>query len=340
MRAVLFRNSSVHIEAVKDKALDPHHVRIMTKAVGLCGTDYAIASGSYQTVSPLVLGHEFTGVVTEVGSKVDQNWLGKRVTAEINTSTCGHCFYCTQGMRSHCPSRKALGIHRDGALADEVVLEDSLLHQLPDNLSFIGGTFVEPLAAAYQTFVQMPVSSGPSDQTLVVFGLGKMGLLVGQVAKQHGYCVVGVGGSTKKLQLARELGFDVTVNRRTDDPRQEILKMTEEVGADVVVDTSGDPTILNQLIGVTRSRGSIHVKSTPGTQVQLDLTQLVVREITLSTSRCGPFEQALEGLRTGTIHVRPLVTKVISLEESVDVLNNPKLRQEEVKVVVQVGHEP
>jgi threonine dehydrogenase-like Zn-dependent dehydrogenase len=159
----------------------------------------------------------------------------------------------------------------------------------------------------------MPIDG--DDSTIAIYGLGKMGFLIQQVAKNLGLQVLTVVGSEEKMGLSKKLGADYIINRHKNNrPSKEITKIWN--GADVVVDTTGDPDIIDELIASCRSRGKIHIKSTPGTSSCIDLTEMVRREIILYTSRCGPFKKAIKELLANRILVNPLTSNVVPLEKA------------------------
>jgi len=314
MKAAVFDGNKVKLKEVEKPALKMSQVLIEVKAAGMCGTDIAISRGWYEVSTPLILGHEFAGEVVEVGDNVDQSWVGKRVTSEINTNIDFDCFYCKREIFTQCVNRKAIGIDMDGAFAEYIAVNDYLIHEIPDTLSYKEATFIEPLAAAYQTFELMPIDN--DDNTIAIFGLGKLGLLIVQVAKKIGLNLIVVDGSDKKLELAMSYGADFTINRLNTKNISETIKgYTDGIGADIVVDATGNGNALKDITASCRTRGKIHIKSTHGLEVPLNITDIVVREITIYTSRCGPFEKAIKGINSGEIEVKSLISAEYNLEE-------------------------
>lgn len=313
MRAAVFDGQDISVKDVSIPKLGDSQVLINIKASGICGTDIAIVKGDLPTPTPLILGHEFAGEVIEAGKKVNSKWEGKPITSEINTNIDFSCYYCQRKIFSQCVSRKALGIDIDGSFAEYIVLEPYLLHELPRKISYKEATFIEPLAAAYQTFEMMPLTD--DDKVIAIYGLGKLGLLLTQVALSKGLDVIAVDSSDKKLSLAGKYGVKQIINyfevKNTSD---EIKSFTDNLGADVVVDTTGNPEVIKNLVDSCKTRGKIHIKSTHGINSSINLTDIVVREITIYSSRCGPFDKAIEGLSSGNIKVKELISKMYDLE--------------------------
>ena len=331
MKAVVYNGKDIVYKEVPKPIPNNDEVLIKVKAVGICGTDIAIATGKLTVPIPLILGHEFVGEVVSIGLEVDDAWLNKRVTAEINTQSCGDCIFCDRKIPSQCPERKALGIHRDGAMAEYLTIESSLLHEVPDSILDLEGTYIEPLAAAYQTFEMMPLDT--HDSTIAIFGLGKLGFLLQQVAKNLGLRVLTVVGSEKKSTLSQQLGANFTLKRHNyTDPSQEIIKLWG--GADIVIDTTGNPNVLDQIVASCRSRGKIHIKSTPGVSPTINLTDMVRREITLYTSRCGPFKKAIHGLSSKKINVKPLTSEIVPLEMAKYAFESHSKNKDHIRIVL------
>ena len=199
------------IELYKRDALKPksHEVVIAVEHAGVCGTDLALFSGNYSVPLPLVCGHEFVGTVTSIGDQADASWLGKRVTAEINNTCVAYhnpspCPACIRNMPHHCLKRTVTGIiSHNGAFAEEVVVPVGALHTVPATIDPVTATLTEPLAAALQTFVMTPVQG---NETVVVLGPGRLGILIVFVAALRGLNVIAVSRSEAKRERALQFG--------------------------------------------------------------------------------------------------------------------------------------
>ncbi len=335
MKAAVFDGNKITIKTVLDPKIKDSQVLVHIKAVGICGTDLAIVKGDLPTVTPIILGHEFVGEVVKVGKDVDQSWLNTRVTSEINSNIDFDCYYCKQGLFSQCVSRKAIGIDIDGAFAEYIALESYLLHEIPDSISYEDATFIEPLAAAYQTFEMMPLDQ--NDKIIAIFGQGKLGLLITQVALSIGLTLIVVDGSDKKLNLSKFYGAQHTINRlKCKDIPKEIKIITEGLGADIVVDTTGNPNALSDIISSCRTRGKIHIKSTHGLDTPINLTDIVVRELTLYSSRCGPFDKAIEGLKSKKISVGGLISEIYELDDMIKAFEAYKSNHDHIKTIIHI----
>ena len=333
MKAAIFDGQNISVKEVPKPVLEDSQVLIRVKASGICGTDLAIVKGYLPTPTPLILGHEFAGEIVEVGENVNKNWLGKRVTSEINSNIDFECYYCQRELFTQCVSRKALGIDINGSFAEYIAVESYLLHEIPNNISYKEATFIEPLAAAYQTFETMPL--GSDDKTIAIFGLGKLGLLLCQVAVINGLEILGIDNSDRKLNLAKNLGVKYIIKSSEAVSVSVMIKsITGNLGADIVVDTTGNPKALIDIVASCKTRGKIHIKSTHGLETPINLTDIVVREITIYSSRCGPFDKAINALSTGIVQVNELISKEYPLDNIKEAFNSYEINQDHIKTII------
>lgn len=302
----------------------PHEVVISVETAGVCGTDLALFSGDYPVPLPLVCGHEFTGTVQSMGEGVDKQWLGRRVTAEINNTCLARrrptlCRACALGMPHHCLKRTVTGIiSHDGAFAEEVLVTEGTLHRIPDTLDPLTATLTEPLAAALQTFEMSPVEG---HESLVVLGPGRLGILIVFVAALKGLNVMAV--SRSEARRKRALRFGAREALAPKEAEAVIKERTAGLGADIVVDATGHPQGLAQAMDLVRPRGTIAAKTTCGLPSQgLNLTRLVVDEVRIQGSRCGPFEPALRILDRHQDQLKSLITSVRPLGEAQNALES------------------
>ena len=324
-----------HIEIIDHAPLtaSPGSAIIQVKHAGICGTDLALFHGDYPVPLPHVCGHEFTGIVKEVGSGIDANWVGKTVTAEINNTCIAYgrsplCAACRNGLSAHCLERTVTGIvQHGGAFAEEVKVAGGTLHAIPDNIDPVTATLTEPLAAALQTFVLSPAQEG---DTVVVLGPGRLGILIVFIAALKGLNVIAVSRSSAKQNRALKYGAQKACAPESAETL--IKENTEGLGAKFVIDTTGHADGITQALQCVQPRGTICCKTTCGLPATgLDMTKLVVDEVRLQGSRCGPFEPALQILKTYHEKLRPLITATRPLEETQSAL---QLASVEDKVVI------
>jgi threonine dehydrogenase-like Zn-dependent dehydrogenase len=283
----------------KPVAGDECVVRVI--AAGICGTDLELLRG-YAGFSG-VPGHEFVGVVEESGP-ADSAWIGRRVVGEI-TVGCGACGGCRAAGRGHCDVRTVTGIRgRDGAFAEYLSLPSSNLHSIPPSLDDMTAVFVEPTAAACRVVEQVRIEAGIC---AAVVGAGRLGLLVAQVLREHGAQLTVVVRSERGRAIASALGFETAI---VDSAHASLARRF-----DVVVDTSGQPAGFAAATTLVRPRGTLVVKSTFHGETPVSFSSLVVDEIAVIGSRCGPFQRAIELLSGGRVDVKPLVAGVYALEQ-------------------------
>ena len=293
-------------------------VLIQVIQVGICSTDLEIVKG-YMNFSG-VLGHEFVGTV--VGGAADIK--GKRVVGEINC-VCGKCDMCQSGLSNHCRNRQVLGIQdKNGAFAEFLTLPRRNVHLLNDNIDNDQAIFIEPLAAALQIVKQVPLEPR---QKVIVIGDGRLGLLSVQVLAHYGGKgkVVLLGKHQEKLMFAEKRGIQGIL-------LQDMLIKPEW---DVVVDCTGSPDGFATACQLVRPRGKLVLKSTWADKKPIDLTPLVINEITLIGSRCGPFPDAINALAAEQAVVHGLITSRFKLPDWEKAFQNAR-EAKQIKVVLEI----
>lgn len=275
---------------------------IKVHQAGVCSTDLEIVKGYMGFAG--VLGHEFVGTVV---SSPDKKLVGERVCGEINCP-CGRCDMCLSGLANHCRNRTVLGIlGHDGAFAEYVRLPSTNLHVLPANVDNDQAVFVEPLAAAFQVLKQVRVEPRT---WVTVLGDGRLGLLVAQVLRNAGCPVRVIGKHAEKLALCEKWQIR---SRLLNDiaPRHD---------QDIVIDCTGSADGFEMAMQMVRPRGTIVLKSTVAQGKPLNLAPLVIDEITVVGSRCGPFREAIKALSEQSVDVLSLINKRTKIENGVEAL--------------------
>jgi threonine dehydrogenase-like Zn-dependent dehydrogenase len=282
----------------------PGEALVRVIQAGICNTDLELLKGYYSYAG--VLGHEFVGLV-EQGSP---EWVGQRVVGEINVA-CGHCRFCLSHQPTHCENRNVLGIvNRNGAFAEYLCLPEQNLHRVPDSVSTDAATFTEPLAAALE--IQQQVTVNPSDRVLVV-GDGKLGQLVAQSLALTGCDLLVVGRHAEKLAHLEKLGIATAPEAATR-------------AFDIAVECTGNPSGFTTALAALRSRGTLVLKSTYADKLTFDASAIVVDEITLIGSRCGPFAEALQLLDDSKISIDPLIQARYPLSEGLTAFEQAQKR--------------
>ena len=301
MRALVF-DEKLHLSHdYPEPTLDATQSLIRLRKAGICNTDLELTKGymGYRGV----LGHEFVGEVVEG----DPAWIGRRVVGEINVPH-SDCDMCRIGVPSQCRDRTTVGIDRhQGAFADYLALRTANLHAVPDSVSDAQAVFVEPLAAACNILELVHVS--PRDR-VVVIGAGKLGLLCAQVLRLTGAALSVVARRERPRALLRQWGIPA-VSLEEHELRQ----------ADVVVDCTGSSEGFASALDLLRPRGTLVLKSTYAGRPNVDMTRVVIDEIRVVGSRCGPFEAALRLLEQRLVDVDSMIDAAYPFDRAMDAFN-------------------
>jgi threonine dehydrogenase-like Zn-dependent dehydrogenase len=281
---------------------DPGEALIRVSLAGVCSTDLELVRGYYPYCG--IPGHEFVGQV-EVAPGAPQ-WVNQRVVGEINIS-CGVCQSCLDGYLTHCEQRQVLGIRNwNGVFADYVILPLKNLHLVPETIPDEAAVFVEPLAAALEILEQVPVL--PDHRCLVV-GAGRLGQLIAQVLATTGCSLNVVARHPYQQELLTQRDIPWISEQEVDVGRM-----------DIVVDATGTPSGFDIARRAVRPRGIIVLKSTYSGEMSINFSSIVVDEITLVGSRCGPFPAAIQVLSSGQVDPTGLVQATFSLEQGAHAL--------------------
>jgi threonine dehydrogenase-like Zn-dependent dehydrogenase len=312
MRALIFDQSLALDPRRREPATEDGDTLMRVRQAGICSTDLEITKG-YMGFKG-ILGHEF---VADVVSSPDKSLVGQRVVGEINV-VCGRCDLCVSGLSTHCRQRSVLGIlNHDGAFADFVRLPAVNLHTIPSTVDDDQAVFVEPLAAAFQVTKQLGPQGGggrggsmEARRWVTVLGDGRLGLLIAQVLRNAGYPVRMVGKHPDKLAICEK--WSIRSRLLADiSPRHD---------QDVVVDCTGSASGFELAMQMVRPRGTIVLKSTFAAGKPLNLAPLVIDEITVIGSRCGPFKEAIRALAEKEIDVTSLIHRRMRLDQGVEAM--------------------
>ena len=291
----------------------PTEVKIKVDSAGICGTDLHIYQDEFKVRPPVVLGHEISGSIVEVGEAVPEKFkIGLRVTTETYYQTCGTCMYCRQGHRNLCLNRLSIGSGVNGGFTQYLVVPATNVHPLPDNVDFESGALTEPLACVvHGVLSSRSITAG---DVAVIAGPGAIGLLTLQVVKTAGATVVMLGTDADKnrLKLAAELGADYTINVQQQSPEQLIQAITQEgLGADVVYECSGAGAAAQQLLKLVKRKGRYVQIGLFGKPVAWDLDQVCYKELIVTGSNASvpwAWDKALKLMADGHVKTTPLIT--------------------------------
>lgn len=310
---------------------------------GICGTDIHIWKDEFPYNPPVILGHEFSGVIVKKGSGVT-NWeKGDRVVAEPHTRSCKNCEFCRTGNPQACSDKKAPGWGIDGGFAEYIKLPSRLLHGVPDGISLQEAAIVEPAAiSAHSLYQRADMKVG---DFVVVLGPGPIGLILVQLAQIKGASRTMITGieqdSENRLPLAEELGVDYAVNIDKIDPVKKVKSISDK-GADLVIEAAGVESTVNQAFEMVKWSGSIGVVGLPGPEkLNVKWAEGAFKSVDLNfsfSSNYTDWEQILKLLGEDKLDLYSLITGVYSLEEWEEAFNRVK-KGKEVKALFEIKQE-
>jgi 2-desacetyl-2-hydroxyethyl bacteriochlorophyllide A dehydrogenase len=335
--AIIEKPEKLVVKEVPVPEISDDEVLIKVKYTGICGTDWSIYTGKYSADRlPLIPGHEFSGTIAEAGKNARRLKEGDRVTADINMS-CGSCFYCKKDLKLMCREFTQLGIHIDGTYAEYVKTPWKQVHRLPDSLGFLQGAFIEPVSCVIHAAKAMQVEMGSS---VAIIGSG-LGILHAAVARYRGAApVIVLGRTEKKLEVAKELGADYTINvQRVKDSVEEVRKLTGGRGADYVIEAVGTPETYEQSFRMVRPGGMVAAFGITGVDdiISVRPFDLVLGEKKVVGSCAGvgnDWSDAIALLQYERIKPEPLFSMIVPLEELLPALEQLRTDKNLFKVFV------
>ncbi len=324
MKAVVKYDSAPGATEVREVAvpdIGPSDVLVKVAYTGICGTDPHIHLNkvSFKTAVPLILGHEFAGIVEITGKDVNGFSAGDRVTAETHADYCGECMLCHTNRYHLCRHRNGYGFHTHGAFAQYIRVPAGILHRLPKGVGMKEASLIEPLCVAYKA-VAVNSSVKPGD-TVVVIGPGPIGILCSAVAKISGagrILVIGTRGDDRRLETALRYGATEVINSSREDPLPVIMSIGDKYGADLVVDTAGSSSTLRLSMDAVRPEGQITKVGWGPEPVGFTLDPIIAKSITLKghfSHTWDVWEKCLTLLERGQIDLAPLITHELPLSK-------------------------
>ncbi len=318
--ASLTKPKQIQIQKREDLKLQPNEVLIRMAFAGVCGTDIAIYSGDYPIPLPRILGHEVSGIVDKVGSSDYNNLRDKPVVVEINNTCVAYrlpnlCPACQRELTNHCMTRTVLGIiNYDGGFAEFLKVPIGNVHVLPSKISLRDGVFVEPVAAAFRTFELAPVKK---EDMVVIFGIGRLGRLICAVAKEYGVTLIAVVHKQKSIEQAKKFGADIVLCSEIDNLLTNVKNLTQGLGADMVIEATGTPEGFTLAQDLVRPQGIISLKTTCGLPTTgINETKMVVDEVRIQGSRCGPFEKSIPFLEQGKLDTTSIISDILPISDT------------------------
>jgi 2-desacetyl-2-hydroxyethyl bacteriochlorophyllide A dehydrogenase len=321
MQAVIFPQAeTIAVERMPDPSCARDEVVVQVSRCGICGTDVHIYRNEYMSDFPLIPGHEFGGVVVEVGGDVTDVRVGDRVAVDPNLY-CGHCDYCRNEQANHCSNWQGVGVTRSGGFAEYVNVPAKACYQLPGGMSDLQAAFIEPLACVVHAMKRFRILPGES---LLILGGGPMGMLLLQALRHNGAAeVVVVEKQPARMELARSLGASTVVPAGPDQDAQ--LKEIAPRGFGVVVDATGIPAVIEHAFTYLRPRGHyLQFGVAPNhAMIQISPYDLFRNDWTIlgSFALCYTFLPAIAMLNNGIVKVESLVSDTAPLANFSDVFH-------------------
>ena len=324
MKALVLKEYNKFVfEEVPDPAIKENEVLIKVKACGICGSDVHGMDGSTgRRIPPIIMGHEASGEIVEVGKEVSGWMEGDRVTFDSTIYPLDDWF-TLKGHYNLSDNRKVLGVspgdyRQHGAFAEYVAVPAHILYKIPENVSFTEAAMVEPVAVSLHGLELTPICAGDS---AVVVGAGMIGFFVIQLLRIKGCStIIAIDIDDEKLKMAKIAGADVLLNSKSVKIKERVLNLTNQRGADICVDAVGISDSVNSALETVRKGGTVTLIGNLAPRVELPLQSVVTREIRLqgSCSIRGEFEQVLNLLSKKLIDTSPLLSAEAPLSKGAD----------------------
>jgi len=303
----------------------PGEVLVRIKSIGVCGSDVDGYRGQHPMIGfPIILGHECSGIIAEVGEGVDPDRIGEAVTVEP-FFTCGVCPFCAEGTYNFCADLKIIGHQVPGAFAEYMPIPSKFAHFKPDNVDFEEAAILEPCSGALHAVRRCKIQSG---DTVVIIGCGTMGSFATQHCRNLGAEIVVIEPIAFKREAALELGADVVIDPETEDAGERVGEITNGKMADVVIEAVGEQETLEQTVSLVKNGGTIMLIGWTGNDNDpFDLTNTTFKELTVlgTLGFCRDFPISMKLLAAGKIDIKRIITHRFTLDhvqEAIEMLGS------------------
>lgn len=324
MKAVVkYENAdgATELREVPIPEIGPDEVLVKVAYIGVCGSDPHMHHNkvTYKVDVPLILGHEFSGTIERLGSRVEGYKIGDRITAETHADYCGKCELCRTNNYHVCRERKGYGFKVDGAFTQYVKAPSRILHKLPENVSLREASLTEPLCVAYSALVKHSKIK-PGD-LVVVIGPGPIGILCAQIASLLGasdIVMIGTDGDEERMEMAKKFGATLTINSSKEDPVDIVMGMRDKYGADAVVDAAGFSSTLKLSMDLIKPCGQINKIGWGPKPVGFSLDPLITKAVTLQfcfSHNWDVWEKCLVLMDRKTVDLESLITHELPLDK-------------------------
>lgn len=339
MKAAVYHGpGDLRVEEVPVRKLKDNEVKIQVKYCGICGTDIHIFHGDggcCDVTPPLVPGHEFSGVVAEVGAGVKTVKVGDRVTGDPN-DMCGECYFCKNGMQHFCKNNIGIGTTVDGGFAEYVIMREKQVYKVSDDLSFIEAAMAEPISCCLHGIDLCNIKAG---DTVLVIGGGPIGMIMMQLAKNAGASKVIMSEPVEeKREQALKLGATKTIDPLHEDVEAVLAEYCENVN--VVIECVGNVHTQADAVRFAGKGATIMYfgLAAPEESFPIRPDDIFKKELHITSSYINPysFERAIQILESGTVELESLITNVVPLDNIADVFTKPEYRRTG-KVMIQIS---
>ncbi|MFP4005962.1 MAG: zinc-dependent alcohol dehydrogenase family protein [Candidatus Hadarchaeia archaeon] len=332
MKAAVYDGEDFSVREISDPDLDDNEILIRVEACGICGTDIHVVEGDFPSSPPVVLGHEFSGEVEEVGCDVGEVDVGSTVTVNPNLY-CGKCSYCREGKPNHCKNWEAIGLHRNGGFEEYVAVPESQVLEF-NGLDYNEAAFAEPVSCAVRGIQRLDPELGDS---VLVMGGGPIGLILSQLLSISGAGEIILSEPVEsKRRLAGELGVDEVIDPTVEDPRESVMELTED-GVDSVVEATGIPEVSKKCLEVVKKEGDVLQFGVNPQDSRISISPFKVyrEEISLLGSFTNPFttQKAVKLIESESIELKPLVTSEVDLKD-IEIGMDKFGDKDEIKIMV------
>lgn len=338
MKAIIFQEMGKYEYKINYPKPEPgeQDVVVEVEQCGLCGTDVHIYEGEFGANFPVIIGHEFSGTVKEVGDDVEKFSLGDRVAVNPNT-VCNRCEFCRGGQENLCITLPGLGVNSDGGFAEYASVPERCIYHIPDKLSFSAAAFTEPLSCAIHGTDLANIDSGDD---VLILGSGPTGLLLMQLAKISGAGrVISTAKRDKRLEVARQLGATSTINITQEDLIDSVKEISDSKGMDIVIEAVGSEATMKRSVELARPGGRIvwFGVTSPDLEVPIKPFEVYRKELTIRGSFVNPYttERAIDLLVEGNINTDELVTHRFGLDQFEEAMDAYMYDDSRIKILLE-----
>lgn len=321
MKALVYHGpEDMKFEEIEDVKPGKGEVLIKIKAVGICGSDvHGYLGITGRRIPPMVMGHEFSGVIQELGEGVTLLKIGDRV-APYPVIFCGECELCKQGKTHICPNKKSLGVlDCNGAMAEFICVPERLIFKIGEKVSYEVGSMMEPLAVAYRG---VNTAGDISGKNVMIVGAGTIGLLVLAVVKMRNPTKVFVSDlSDSRLNVAKQIGADIVINASRDNAGEVIMAETNGIGIDVAIEAVGATPTVQQAMSSLRVGGTAVWIGNSAKMININMQEIVTRELRVLGTFIYTFKEfgeVVDLLNSGNLNVEPIISLSTPLENGIE----------------------